>query len=95
MFKKIMYLPSCYLNCIFKYILLFATAWYVVQARHAKKQINEQKHHVKWVFDDYLFPIVLTKNIYNPVDADFKVSLINVIIRTNFEYRILLFKTSI
>jgi len=57
---------------MFNYILLFATAWYVVQARHAKKQINEQKHHVKWVFDDYLFPI-----------------------RTNFEFRILLFKTSI
>ena len=27
---------------------------------------------MKWVFNDYLFPIVLTKAIKQPLDADYK-----------------------
>jgi hypothetical protein len=68
------------LEQMFKFTVLIVTALQIVQARNVKKQINEQKHHVKWIHFDYLLPIVLTKNIYNPVDADFKVK-----IRTKFE----------
>ena len=60
------------LKCLFKYIAILMISCDLAKANQAKNVINDLKHHIKWVFDDYFFPIVLTKSINKPVDADYK-----------------------
>ncbi len=55
----------------FAFIYLLAL-FDLTRANQAKNVQNELKHHMKWVFNDYLFPIVLTKAIKQPLDADYK-----------------------
>lgn len=57
------------INQIIKIVFLFLVIINVKANHNKNKQSNDVKYQIKWVYDDYSFPIYLVKKLDQSVDA--------------------------
>lgn len=57
------------INQIIKIVFLFLAIINVKANHYRNKQSNDVKYQIKWVYDDYSFPIYLVKKLDQSVDA--------------------------